>query len=103
MERKGKKPDFSYFRVWGCPTHVKKHDIDKLELRTESYRFVGHPKGTSGYYFYRLEKKSIFVTKRAVFLEDEYFFRRDSRSKFVFEEILYPDTNATSLGESSTR
>ena len=32
---KGKKPDFSYFRVWGCPAHVKKHDTDKLESRTE--------------------------------------------------------------------
>ena len=31
----GKKQDFSYFRVWSCLTHVKKDDIDKLELRTK--------------------------------------------------------------------
>ena len=32
---KGKKLNFSYFRVWGCPAHVKKHDTDKMESRTE--------------------------------------------------------------------
>ena len=42
----GKKPNFSYFRVWGCPTHVKKHDTNKLESRTEFCRFVGYPKET---------------------------------------------------------
>ena len=98
---KGKKPDFSYFRVWGCPAHVKKHDTDKLESRTEFCRFVGYPKETSGYYFYRPEEQSIFVTKRAIFLEDEYLLRRDSGSKVVLEEVLDPNTNATSLDENS--
>ena len=40
---KGKNPDFSYFRVWGCPAHVKKHDTYKLESKTEFYKFVGYP------------------------------------------------------------
>ena len=31
---KGKKSDFSYFRVWGRPAHVKKHDTDKLESKS---------------------------------------------------------------------
>ena len=53
---KGKKPYFSYFRVWGYPSHVEKHDTDKLESRTEFCRFVGYPKETSGYYFYRPEE-----------------------------------------------
>ena len=44
---KGKKPDFSYFRVGVCPTHVKKHDTYKLESRTTFCRFVGYPKETS--------------------------------------------------------
>ena len=50
-----------------------------------------------GYYFYHLEEQSIFVTKRAVFLEDEYLLRRDSGSTIVLEEVLDPYTNATSL------
>ena len=45
---KGKKSDFSYFRVRGCPAHIKKHDTDKLESRTEFCRFFGYPKETSG-------------------------------------------------------
>ena len=98
---KGKKRDFSYFRVWGCPAHVKKHDTDKLESKNEFCRFVGYPKETLGYYFYRFEEQSIFVAKRVVFLEDEYLLRRDSRSKVVLEEVLDPNTNATSLDENS--
>ena len=80
---KGKKPDFSYFRVWGCLAHVKKHDTEKLESRTELCRFVGYPKETIGYHFYRPEEQSIFVAKRVIFLEDEYLLRRDSESKVV--------------------
>ena len=60
---KGKKPDFSYFRVWGCPTHVKKHDTDKLESRTEFCRFVGYPKETLGYYFAALKNNRYLLQK----------------------------------------
>ena len=98
---KGKKPDFSYFRVWGCLAHVKKHDTDKLESRTELCKFVGYPKETIGYYFYRPEEQSIFVAKRAIFIEDEYILRRDSGSKVVLEEVPDSNTNATSLDEKS--
>ena len=77
---KWKKPDFSYFRVWGCPAHVKKYDTDKLESRIELCRFVGYPRKTIEYYFYRPEEQSIFFAKRAIFLEDEYLLRRDSGS-----------------------
>ena len=98
---KGKKPDFSYFRVWGCPAHVKKHDTDKLELRTELCKFVGYPKETIGYYFYRPEEQLIFVVKRVIFFEDEYLLRKDSGSKVVLEEVRDSNTNATSLDENS--
>ena len=71
---KGKKSDFSYFRVWGCPTHAKKHDKDKLECRTTLCRFVGYLRDIIRYYFYYLEEKSILVSKRVVFLK---YLRRD--------------------------
>ena len=98
---KGKKSVFSYFRVWGCPAHVKKHDTYKLESRTEFCRFVVYPKETLGYYFYCLEEQSIFVAKGDVFLEDEYLLRRESESKVVLEEVPDLNTNATSLDENS--
>ena len=97
---KGKKLDFSYFRVWGCPAHVKKHDTDKLESRTELCKFLGYPREMIGYYFYGPEEQSIFVAKRVIFLEDEYLLRRDSGSKVVLEEVLDPNTNATLLDEN---
>ena len=98
---KGKKPDFSYFRVWGCSAHVKKHDTDKLESRTELCKFVRYPRETIGYYFYRSEEQLIFFVKRFIFLEDEYLLRRDSGGKVVLEEVLDPNTNSTSLDENS--
>ena len=80
---------------------VKKHDTDKLESRTELCKFVGYPRETIGYYFYHPEEQSIFFTKRVIFLEDEYLLRRDSGIKVVLEEVLDPNTNATSLDENS--
>ena len=62
---------------------------------------MGYPKETSGYYFYRPEEQLIFVAKRAIFLEDEYLLRIDSGSKVVLEEVLDPNTNATSLDANS--
>ena len=97
---KGKKPEFSYFRVWGCPAHVKKHDTDKLQSRTELCKFLRYPRETIGYYFYRLEEQLIFFAKRVIFLEDKYLLRRDSGSKVVLEEVLDPNTNAISLDEN---
>ena len=99
---KGKKLDFSYFRVWGCLACVKKHEIDKLESRTELGRFVGYLKETFEYYFYRPQEQSIFVTKKVVFLEDEYLLRRYSVGKVVLKEVLDPDTNATSLDKNQS-
>ena len=98
---KGKKPDFSYLRVWCCHAHVKKRDTDKLESRTELCRFVGYLREMIGCYFYCPEEQSIFVAKRFIFLEDEYLLRRDSRSKVVLEEVQDSNTNATSLDENS--
>ena len=98
---KGKKPDFSYFRVRGCPAHVNKTDADKLESRNELCRFLGYPRETIAYYFYCPEEQSIFVAKRVIFLEDEYLLKRNSKSKIVLEEIPDPNTNVTSLDENS--
>ena len=92
--------NFSYFRVWAYPSHVKKNDTDKLESKTELCRFVGYPKEMIGYYFYRRKAQSIFVTKMVIFLEDEYLLKRDSGSKVVLEEVSDPDTNTISLDEN---
>ena len=75
---------------------------DFVSSRTEFCRFVGYPKETTGYYFYRPKEQSIFVAKRVVFLEDESLLRRYSGSKVVLEEVSDLNTNGTSLDENST-
>ena len=40
----GHKSALSYLRVWGCPIYVKRLVIDKLELRSDKYTFIGYPK-----------------------------------------------------------
>ena len=96
-----KKSNFSYSRVWGCLAHVKKHDTNKIESRTKLCRFMEYLRETIRYYFYCPREKSIFVTKRTAFLEDEYLLRRDRGSKVVMAEVADPDTNATSLDDNS--
>ena len=84
---KQKKSEFKHVKVWGCPTHVKKHDSDKLESRTEKCRFVRYPKQSFGYYFYQPSEQRAFVAQRAVFLEKEYLLQEDSENKIDLEEI----------------
>ncbi|RVW12616.1 Retrovirus-related Pol polyprotein from transposon TNT 1-94 [Vitis vinifera] len=54
------KPGLHHVHIWGCPAHVLKPNVDKLELRLEVCQFVGYPKGTMGYYFYsQVDQKAI--------------------------------------------
>ena len=50
----GKRPNLKYVKIWSCLAHVKRHNLDKLELRTERCKFIGYPKETYEYYFYHL-------------------------------------------------
>ena len=40
----GRKPSLNHLKIWGCPAYVKKHDIDKLDARSEMCRCNGYPK-----------------------------------------------------------
>ncbi|MCE8502524.1 DDE-type integrase/transposase/recombinase, partial [Latilactobacillus sakei] len=67
----GKKPSVRHLKVWGCPAHVRKQSMDKLESRTNRCLFVGYPKGTIGYYFYNKDEQKVFISRNAVFLEEQ--------------------------------
>ena len=82
----GRKPNLTHFRIWGCPAHVLKGKMDKMESRSDICLFVGYPKGTRGYYFYNPQEKKIFVSTNAIFLEDKYIEENESKSKVVLEE-----------------
>ena len=66
---KGVKLVLIHIRIWGCPAHVLKGNVTKLELHTQMCLFVGYPKGMRGYYFYNSEEQKVFVSTNAKFLE----------------------------------
>ena len=64
----GRKPSLEHLRIWGCPTHVLKGKMSKLETRLEVCYFIGYPKGTYGWYFYDLREQKVFVSTKFCFL-----------------------------------
>ena len=83
----GKKPNFSFFKIWGCNAYVKKVDSDKLEPKSQKCLFVGYPKETNGYYFYYPPEHKVFVSKHVVFLEKEFLSGEDSGRTIDLDEI----------------
>ena len=60
---KGCKPSLQHIHIWGCPTHVLKPMVDKLEARFEVCLFVGYLKEVRGYYYYiQINQKVIVIT-----------------------------------------
>ncbi|KAK9036819.1 hypothetical protein V6N11_021746 [Hibiscus sabdariffa] len=66
----GKRPNMSFMKIWGCKAYVKHQMSTKLEPKSEKCTFVGYPKETKGYYFYKENK--VFVARTGVFLEKEF-------------------------------
>ena len=50
--------------------------------------FVGYPKGTRRGLFYSPQKKKVFVSTNATFLEHDYIANFKPQSKVVLEELL---------------
>ena len=83
--RKGRSPILRLLRFGAA--HVKRHNPDKLESRTEQRKFMESPKETCGYYFYHLEDQKVFVAKKAMFLEKEHILCGDSGSMIELSEV----------------
>ena len=67
-----RKPTLSYLRVWGCPTYIKRSQIDKFGPRSNKCYFIEYPKETRDYYFYHPIEQNMFVRLKATFLEREF-------------------------------
>jgi hypothetical protein len=89
---KGKVPNMSFLKIWGCDAYVKSKSDNKLAPRSEKCMFVGYPKETRGYYFYNRHENKVFVAREAVFLEKEFVSRRHSGRKFELDEVQEPQT-----------
>src|SRR5262249_2539501 len=99
---KGKKPNFSHLKIWGCPAHVKKHQADKLESRTDRCRFIGYPKETFGYQFYHPMDHKILVARKAIFLEREYILQENSGSQIELDKVQEPAIDSVSVDETTS-
>ena len=102
----GRKPCLQHFRIWGCPVHVLKGKMDKLESRSKVCYFVGYPKGTKGWYFYNPQEQTVFVSTNAVFLEEDYVMNHQPKKRITLEEApennLNPETVETDVEPENT-
>ena len=65
----GRKPNVSYFRVFGSLAYVlvRKKDRKALELHTRKCVFIGYPEGTKAWRFWDPAAKKVFILSHAVF------------------------------------
>ena len=86
----GRKPSMKYLHIWGCPAHVLKGKLDKLEPKSEVCLIVGYPKETRGYLFYSHKDNKVFISTNAKFLENDYMNNFTPRSRVALAEMNEP-------------
>ncbi|KAJ9544812.1 hypothetical protein OSB04_024519 [Centaurea solstitialis] len=91
---RGKKPNISFLKIWGCEVYVKRPTSEKLKPKSDKCFFVGYPKTTVGYYFYNPEENKVFVARNGKFLEEKFLSlentRKDVDLQIVDEENTTP-------------
>ncbi|KAJ9553261.1 hypothetical protein OSB04_017306 [Centaurea solstitialis] len=91
---KGKKPNISFLKIWGCEVYVKRPTSEKLKPKSDKCFFVRYPKTTVGYYFYNPEENKVFVARNGKFLEEKFLSlentRKDVDLQVVDEESTTP-------------
>ncbi|KAJ8498092.1 hypothetical protein OPV22_008644 [Ensete ventricosum] len=97
---KRKKSDLKIVKIWDCSVHVRRHNPDKLESRTEWCTFVGYPKETCGYYFYQPNDRNVFIVERALFLKKEHILGGNSGSEIKLSEVGEPSSRIIPEPES---
>ena len=66
----------------------KRFQPDKLEPKSEKCVFIGYPKETIGYTFYRRSEGKIFVAKNGTFLEKEFLSKEVGGKKVQLDEVI---------------
>ncbi|KAI3780138.1 hypothetical protein L2E82_10080 [Cichorium intybus] len=98
----GKVPSLAHIKVWGCEAFVRRDTHDKLAERSERCFFIGYPKQSFGYLFYRPSEDVVFVTRRGFFQERKLISKEDSGSTIDLEAIQETPDEPT-LGETSNQ
>ena len=82
-----RKPRMRYLHVLGCPAHVLKGKLDKLEPKSKVCLLIGYPKETRGYLFYSHNDNKVFVSTKAKFWENDYMNNFTPKSRVVLAEM----------------
>ena len=94
--------EFSFLKVWGCDTYVKRLQPDKLKPKLEKCTFIGYPKETIGYTFYHKFEGKIFVAKNGNFLEKVFLSKEVSGRKVELDEVIVPSLELESSSSQET-
>ncbi|KAJ9541966.1 hypothetical protein OSB04_028472 [Centaurea solstitialis] len=94
---KGKKPNISFLRIWGCEVYVKRPTSEKLKPKSDKCFFVGYPRTIVGYYFYNPEENKVFVARNGKLLEEKFLSSGNTR-KDVDLQVVDED-NTTPIVE----
>ncbi|KAJ9563184.1 hypothetical protein OSB04_008344 [Centaurea solstitialis] len=89
---KGKKPNMSFLKIWGCEVYVKRPTSEKLKPKSDKCFFVGYPKTTVGYYFYNPEENKVFVARNGKFLEEKFLSLENTRKDVDLQIVDEEDT-----------
>ena len=106
-----RKPNVSYFRVWGCLAYVRIPDPKRSKLASRAYEcvFIGYAIHSKAYRFYDIKNNLIVESLDADFFEDKFPFKSknsggSSENKIVNELNLSKrkelDTNVPKLRRS---
>jgi len=72
--------------------------MDKLGLRSDRCLFIGYPKMSTGFHFYNPSEQKVFVSRNAIFLEEDYSLN-ESRAKVSLDEQI--DNPMAELNENN--
>ena len=82
-----RKPVLAHIKIWGCLSYMRHIESDKLGAKSDRCLFVGYPKETRGYYFYKLMEQKVVVSRSATFLEKEFLLKESSGSRIELDEV----------------
>ncbi|KAH7366451.1 hypothetical protein KP509_18G078900 [Ceratopteris richardii] len=81
----GRKPNVSYFRVFGSLSyvHVEKKDRGKLDVKAKKAVFIGYPVESKGYRFYVPETGEVILSRNAYIAENKVYDKEEEVPEFI--------------------
>ena len=99
-----RKPDVSYFRVWGCTAyvHIQKDKRNSLQPHAEKCVFIEYPTGYKGWPFYNPTTRQTHICERAEFDERYFPCLSGSEQGTVPSFALHPPPTSSTQSNSTS-